>query len=385
SLYLTNCLCDRAQIWLDGGQSDLVWDLRNCTLIGSYFRINRWSQPSSVTLYDSSIDTTNINTADRYSTNITVSRYDFNAYRTNSYRTTPTGANDVLVTNFNWQTGPLGNYYLAAGSPLINTGSVTADLVGLYHFTVCTALSNGCQIKETNSIVDLGFHRPAMDTGGVAVDTVWVEDALPAGASAYADGGDSWTWIIANPSPFSGQRANQSNVYPYEHQHYFQYATETLAVNAGDSLIAYVYLDPANVPAEAMLQWFNGSWDHRAYWGANSINWGVNGTPSRRSMGALPGTGQWVRLEVPASLVGLEGSTLSGMAFTLYGGRATWDYAGKKTANIFHDQDGDGICDVLEDLNGNGDGSDDPTSWTNYNSANALSSQMKFQVFTPLR
>ena len=46
-------------------------------------------------------------------------------------------------------------------------------------------------------------------------------------------------------------------------------------------------------------------------------------------MGALPPTGQWVRLEVPAAQVGLEGRTLNGMAFTLYDGRATWDYAGK--------------------------------------------------------
>ena len=46
-------------------------------------------------------------------------------------------------------------------------------------------------------------------------------------------------------------------------------------------------------------------------------------------MGALPPTGQWVRLEVPASLVGLEGRTLNGMAFSLVNGRATWDHAGK--------------------------------------------------------
>jgi hypothetical protein len=37
-----------------------------------------------------------------------------------------------------------------------------------------------------------------------------------------------------------------------------------------------------------------------------------------------------VRLEVPAALVGLEGRTLNGMAFTLFGGRATWDRAGKR-------------------------------------------------------
>ncbi|HEV8630795.1 MAG TPA: Calx-beta domain-containing protein [Thermoanaerobaculia bacterium] len=78
-----------------------------------------------------------------------------------------------------------------------------------------------------------------------------------------------------------------------------------------------------------MLQWYDGSWEHRAYWGANAIGFGVDGTNGRRFMGPLPATGQWVRLEVPASLVGLEGRTLNGMAFSLSQGRATWDHAGK--------------------------------------------------------
>lgn len=55
----------------------------------------------------------------------------------------------------------------------------------------------------------------------------------------------------------------------------------------------------------------------------------VDGTNSRRYMGPLPAAGSWVRLEVPASLVGLEGQTLHGMAFSMWGGRATWDRAGK--------------------------------------------------------
>ena len=50
-------------------------------------------------------------------------------------------------------------------------------------------------------------------------------------------------------------------------------------------------------------------------------------------MGALPAAGQWVRLAVPAAQVGLEGRTLNGMAYTLYDGRATWDYAGKTAAS----------------------------------------------------
>jgi hypothetical protein len=48
-------------------------------------------------------------------------------------------------------------------------------------------------------------------------------------------------------------------------------------------------------------------------------------------MGALPATGGWVQLAVPASLVGLDGQTLNGMAFTLYGGRAAFDDAGVNT------------------------------------------------------
>jgi hypothetical protein len=45
-------------------------------------------------------------------------------------------------------------------------------------------------------------------------------------------------------------------------------------------------------------------------------------------MGALPPAGQWLQLKVPASQVNLEGSTINGMAFTLYNGGATWDAAG---------------------------------------------------------
>ncbi|PYK99351.1 MAG: hypothetical protein DME19_08835, partial [Verrucomicrobia bacterium] len=50
---------------------------------------------------------------------------------------------------------------------------------------------------------------------------------------------------------------------------------------------------------------------------------------NRRDMGGLPPTGQWARLEVPASLLGLEGATLNGMSFMLVDGRATWDSAGR--------------------------------------------------------
>src|SRR5437773_419033 len=139
----------------------------------------------------------------------------------------------------------------------------------------------------------------------------------------------AWKAPNNNPAPYSGSLANQSTIALGLHQHFFSSATSTLSVNTGEVLFAYVYLDPANLPSEVMLQWNDGTWEHRAYWGANNIIYGIDGTSTRRYMGALPPAGQWVRLEVFASEVGLEGSTLNGMAFSQYDGRATWDYAGK--------------------------------------------------------
>jgi hypothetical protein len=161
--------------------------------------------------------------------------------------------------------------------------------------------------------------------------SVWVEDALPSGSIPMTEGGDAWTWMSSSPSPFSGSYAHQSNIYAGFHQHYFTDAKVKLQVDVGDYLYAYVYLDPANMPTEIMLQWRSDTedWEHRAYWGGSSITWGTDGTPSRRYIGPLPEAGKWVRLEVAASQVGLEGKLLNGMAFTLYGGRATWDQAGK--------------------------------------------------------
>src|SRR5205807_687241 len=84
------------------------------------------------------------------------------------------------------------------------------------------------------------------------------------------------------------------------------------------------------MPDEILLQWNDGNnWEHRAYWGTNRIEFGTDGTNSRRYVGPLPRSGQWVRLEVPASQVGLEQSAVTGMAFGLFGGRATWDRSGR--------------------------------------------------------
>ena len=223
-----------------------------------------------------------------------------------------TAANGASCSN----SDAAGHY--ACAMPQGWSGNVTPTLSG-YTFTPTS--------RSYNSVA---ADTPAQDyTAAVNTATVWVEDAPPAGA-ALGGNGEGWNWVSSNPAPFSGTLAHQSAIVAGVHEHYFYNATTTLPVAVGDTLFTYVYLDPANPPTEVMLQWYDGSWEHRAYWGANAItNWGVDGTVSRRNMGALPATGQWVRLNVPASQVGLEGRTLLGMSFATFGGRVTWDYVGK--------------------------------------------------------
>src|SRR5262249_47971950 len=85
-------------------------------------------------------------------------------------------------------------------------------------------------------------------------EAVWMDDAAPAGATLYG----VWTWLSGNPSPYSGTVSHQSDIALGSHQHFFEGASQTLDVGAGDRLFVYVYLDPANIPSEVMLQW-NGN------------------------------------------------------------------------------------------------------------------------------
>src|SRR6185312_4913092 len=183
---------------------------------------------------------------------------------------------------------------------------------------------------NTGGTTTTGGSDTATNTVSSTNDVVWINDALPAGAIPDVGGGDSWSWVTSNPNPQLGAQAHQSAIGSGVHQHFFTGATAPMQVNAGDKLYTYVYVDPANPPTEIMFQWNDGtSWEHRAYWGANSVAWGTDTTPSLFKAGTIPAAGQWARLEVPASSVGLEGASVSGMAFTLYGGRVTFDNSGK--------------------------------------------------------
>lgn len=163
-------------------------------------------------------------------------------------------------------------------------------------------------------------------------DFAWVDDAQQNGGRT--DG--VWEFVDKNEAPvFSKLLSRRQTAKPEQTlQHSFRGANRKFTLAAGDRLFAYVWLDPAAPPETLMLQWNDGNWEHRAFWGEDKINFGGIGkdTPAHKPMGALPATGEWVRLEVTPADVGLEpGSVLNGMAFVQHGGTAYWDVAGIAT------------------------------------------------------
>lgn len=114
---------------------------------------------------------------------------------------------------------------------------------------------------------------------------------------------------------------------------FFGYQQElAYPVGSGDKLVAYVLLDECSPPDELMLQWRTGTLAENnlayvgCYWGTPHV--GGEGS-LYVSMGPVPQPGVWTRLEIPASAVGLEGQTVTGIDVYAANGRTWWDLFGK--------------------------------------------------------
>jgi mono/diheme cytochrome c family protein len=156
---------------------------------------------------------------------------------------------------------------------------------------------------------------------------VWVDDAIPEGSTPGSEKkSGAWQWIQSPAPVLHGHRASESTASDLQ-QHLFTGAKHPLVIGEGDKLVGHVFVDPANPPEEIMLQFHDGStWEHRAFWGANKIDWGSDNSPSRLAVGPLPEAGRWVRLEVAAAGVNLApGAIVDGLACTQFGGHLFWD------------------------------------------------------------
>ncbi len=85
----------------------------------------------------------------------------------NGYLNTPTslgGLQNITLASFNYATGTYGGFYQSSTN-LINKGSRNATNATLFHYTTQTS-----NLKETNTVVDIGFHYVAADSNGNPYD-----------------------------------------------------------------------------------------------------------------------------------------------------------------------------------------------------------------------
>jgi hypothetical protein len=162
SLYLTNCLLDRVSLLIDDDNLglDVSPVIRNGLFFGGTLTLNH-NNADTWLFRDNLFDQTSI------VTNIYGSALDlaFTGYTPGSTWLMPTNADDV-VASIAWETGPLGNYYQPTNSAFLTNGSIAANLVGLYHYTVLTN-----QVGEATNTVSIGFHYLRVDSNGNPADT----------------------------------------------------------------------------------------------------------------------------------------------------------------------------------------------------------------------
>ena len=154
-------------------------------------------------------------------------------------------------------------------------------------------------------------------------ERIFVEDTAPSDAELHGE------WKPTDQQVFSGLksfvRTGVGN-----NQHFFYKSKNPYPVkNDEDEFFAYAFLDPQNPPKQVMLQFNDGNWEHRAYWGESLIPYGRENTVSKVKIGPLPELGKWVRLSVRAKEIGLKpNAKVNGIAFTQWDGTVYWDKVG---------------------------------------------------------
>ena len=200
---LTNCLLERvyASLATSDGNSPYI---RNSLFLGGTF--NFAPNLTNAFVKDNFFDQTAIPT----NTSVyTTYNGGYNAFVTGNNRLLPTNATDVILpysptgqsASVGYQAGPLGFYYqsVAFMNWLRDKGHTTADQVGLYHYTMTTNLVSSWEIKETNSVVDIGYHYVATDAYGNPIDTDG--DGIPdyledSNGNGIYDTGDLGNWLF---------------------------------------------------------------------------------------------------------------------------------------------------------------------------------------------
>ena len=164
----------------------------------------------------------------------------------------------------------------------------------------------------------------------VTSESVWLDDDLPAGATAQSSpGGPTWFTGTEPGTVLSGARCLDRTASGIG-QDVFMPAGEIHAGPSGGEVFAHVWIDPAAPPRAVMIQLHTDGWEHRAVWGEGGvIPWGAVGQASQLVLGPLPEAGKWVRVAFKPESIGVPpGTKIGGFALTQFDGHVRWDKVG---------------------------------------------------------
>jgi YD repeat-containing protein len=221
---------------------------------------------------------------------------------------------------------------LQAGGYRYEIDDLKGNSVYYYNIAVGSSVA-GYEIQGASSNFTKGMSNESHES-------VWFDDEFPDNEYAGSSGG-SFDWSeTLNPTPRSGSKALQMGGAGVT-QHFFMRAeqNQSLILNEGDSLYAHVYLDADNPPERILFQLMADESSFLVYWDSERINNEIVRETNRLKIGPLPSPGQWVKLQVSASEIGLAGKTINGMSFTLYDGKATFDSVGKDAWYLSAEED----------------------------------------------
>lgn len=144
----------------------------------------------------------------------------------------------------------------------------------------------------------------------ITSDYVWMNNTLPYGAVWIDQGGASWEDEHAFFGSVSLRVSANNNSYSYP-----QFANATYSIS-DRYIITWVYIDSKNRPDSIMISLYDGSWNHRAYWGKNLFPFGEEGTPSMIYMGGMPSCDTWVPLILDKELV--QANNVTGFGYGVF-------------------------------------------------------------------
>jgi hypothetical protein len=300
---------------------------------------------------------------------------DYNGYTAGLTSLGGTHNKTNLATDY--LTGPLGKYYYPVSGTnlyaLVNAGSRNATNATLFHFG--TTIDNA---KETNSVVDIGAHYPAL------------QKVRFVGADLITKG--DW----------KGAYGSQGYNVIQEATNYPAFATVTPSGKSD-----YLWANPTT-DARALLKATTNR-IAACWYSATTFDLALtqnDNQPHRIALYCLDwdSLGRSEKIEFKDSVTGLVYDTRTVSAFS-NGQYYIWDVIGNVTirfttlggvnsvlSGIFFDAgsaipadgEGDGTADYAEDRNGNGTADTGETDWQAYDSMTGLLSTPGFEVYTPL-